>query len=492
MRSLGSLAIADAQSRDFARVSGDFNPLHLDPVAARRTRFGHTLIHGVHGTLKALDLLLDSRAVASALAGITVKYTRPVTQGQRLECFEQSLEDAVIRLELFADGSRCQIIDLTFVQGLAGCASPDIAFRQAWKESCDPVERPMASAKALAGSVALSWDAALMSALLPNATRYLPAHQLAVLMASSRIVGMECPGLHSVFAQLDIRFSDADTNASPEPVSQLEYRVRSIDPRIDRVELALQHATASGSLEAFFRPPPVQQASFKRVASMVEASEFCQQSALVVGASRGLGEVIAKLLAAGGARVMMTYAAGREDAERVSTEIGRERSPPDVCAYNVLDGVMPPGMAAFCATATHVYYLASPTISKRGGKQWDAQLFSRYSDFYVHGLATLLQQVLPDRSDNKTLQIFMPSTIFLEQYRKGFDEYIAAKSAAEAFARCMEKSHPECTVLAPRLPALLTDQTSSSKNGSDQRTVEVMLEQLRFVAASVDSGCMVG
>ncbi len=48
----------------------------------------------------------------------------------------------------------------------------------------------------------------------------------------------------------------------------------------------------------------------------VSANEFTGAAALVVGGSRGLGELTAKLLAAGGGRVTITYAYGEGDALR--------------------------------------------------------------------------------------------------------------------------------------------------------------------------------
>jgi Asp/Glu/hydantoin racemase len=44
----------------FAEVSGDFDPMHMDPIAARRTSAGDCVVHGVQSMLWALEELADS------------------------------------------------------------------------------------------------------------------------------------------------------------------------------------------------------------------------------------------------------------------------------------------------------------------------------------------------------------------------------------------------------------------------------------------------
>ena len=41
---------------DFAQASGDFNPVHVDPIYARRTLFGGQVVHGINLLLWALDI----------------------------------------------------------------------------------------------------------------------------------------------------------------------------------------------------------------------------------------------------------------------------------------------------------------------------------------------------------------------------------------------------------------------------------------------------
>ena len=62
-------------------------------------------------------------------------------------------------------------------------------------------------------------------------------------------------------------------------------------------------------------------------------SEFCSlvgKTALVTGASRGIGRAIAIELAAGGATVVVGYRSGQDEAEEVATEIGGRAVQADV------------------------------------------------------------------------------------------------------------------------------------------------------------------
>lgn len=100
-----SIRIAGSQSREFARLFGDWNPLHVDPVAARRTLFGGAVVHGMHATLAALDRFLAARGEARALAGLQVAYTA----GLRHD------EDA--RLAIEADGPDSDTLRLNAARG---------------------------------------------------------------------------------------------------------------------------------------------------------------------------------------------------------------------------------------------------------------------------------------------------------------------------------------------------------------------------------------
>ena len=96
-----------------------------------------------------------------------------------------------------------------------------------------------------------------------------------------------------MFQGLRLAFSDSSPG---EDVAA--YGVKKADPRFSRIELALESSWMSARLNSFHQPPRAQP-SYVDLAALVTPGEFSELRALVVGGSRGIGEVAAKLLAAG-------------------------------------------------------------------------------------------------------------------------------------------------------------------------------------------------
>ena len=83
--------IGPSQVFGYAELTGDFNPIHVDPVHASKTRFGRPIVHGTF-VLAELWPVLQRRFGARALQGmeVTVEFRRPVHVGDSVRV---SLED---------------------------------------------------------------------------------------------------------------------------------------------------------------------------------------------------------------------------------------------------------------------------------------------------------------------------------------------------------------------------------------------------------------
>ena len=101
----------------------------------------------------------------------------------------------------------------------------------------------------------------------------------------------------------------------------LKYRVVKSDDRFRRLHIEVSSGQLNGTLSAFVLPAPEQQLNTAAIKTRVPAGSFSSSCALIVGGSRGLGEITAKIIAAGGGHPIITYHQGAKDAESVAKDI---------------------------------------------------------------------------------------------------------------------------------------------------------------------------
>lgn len=77
--------ITDADVQDFARASGDYNPVHLDEAYAATTRFGKRIAHGMlTGSLISAVLGNDLPGHGSIYLGQEFRFKAPVFIGDTI------------------------------------------------------------------------------------------------------------------------------------------------------------------------------------------------------------------------------------------------------------------------------------------------------------------------------------------------------------------------------------------------------------------------
>ena len=97
----------------YARASGDFNPIHVDPAFAAKGPFGRTIAHGLMTLAFVAEMLNGWSGGAFDTAGeLDIAFIGPVFAGDTV-----AIGGTVERLETGADGSRHAIVRL---EGRAG------------------------------------------------------------------------------------------------------------------------------------------------------------------------------------------------------------------------------------------------------------------------------------------------------------------------------------------------------------------------------------
>lgn len=455
----------------FARFSHDFNPIHVDPIASRRLIYGQPVVHGVNAMLWALAAFAEGVVGPIRVQSLTCSFTKPVLLDEVVVAVVDTTAASKAIIRLRQGGLVVAKIVVSYVPRDAGTLETFQGERLAdppFREQPDLVaEKALVE---LAGGFAMVFDEELATTLYgPRLLATFGSQAIAEMTALTKVVGMHAPGLNSLFTEIQLKPATVDRQPN-----WVQYKTHEYDQRFRQLVVSCRSRTFDALLKAFYRPPAVSQSSYSVLKRGVAQTEFASQRALIIGGSRGLGEVTAKYLAAGGAQVLLTYSRGASDAQAIVQDIsvhgGIARSSPfDVTSFNAdalatLDEFAP----------TEIYYFATPFIFSGQKDLFAEGRLKQFMDFYLLGF----QQIVDHFSQRGAKRYFCPSSVALDELPATMGEYCVAKAAAEAYCAWVVKNKPEIRIAHPRLPRLSTDQTASIA-AADNGDTALMLELLR-------------
>ena len=451
----------------FAELSGDYNPLHVNALVARRLLFGAPVVHGIHSLLWALDGWLEERPEHVQLRSLEVAFPKPLRVGEEARVSVTPVGEGHVKIEVIGSESIVTGIDCEWDPSNQ---QPNQALDKQAPEKREPCVLPLEGIAGKSGVLELRFNPEAAAKMFPSLTKLVSPLQIAVLLSTTRLVGMECPGWHSVFSELKLAPQRGDDSAS------LKYEVTKFDRRFGMVLMKVSAPGLAGTIQAFVRPPAQEQITYLKAKQVVQGNEFSGQRALVIGGSRGLGEVTAKLLAAGGARVRITYHQGRAEAERIVHEIISNGGVADALQVDVLSASQNALGASLNQEApTHLYYFATPFIFAGNKGAFSTSLFHKFCDYYVTGFLNIMNSL----KGREVMKVFHPSSVAVEEMPPDMGEYAAAKMAAEVMCLNLEKNNRTALrIYKPRLPRMGTDQTASCFPVHNQDPVPIMLKHL--------------
>jgi NADP-dependent 3-hydroxy acid dehydrogenase YdfG len=286
---------------------------------------------------------------------------------------------------------------------------------------------------------------------------------------------MQCPGLRSIYSEFDLDFKAPLPSQTPV----LFWQVKNYDDRFLRTEIAITALGAQGSIVAMLRPGPRQQPSTEEIRRRLPHHEqFAGRNALIIGGSRGLGEICAKLLAAGGADVCLTYHRGKDDADVVVGDIRQAGGKAINFAYDVLSPTHNL-LSQFSSdwVPTHIYYFPTPPIFIANRNQFSPEIFEKFCQYYVNGFYacwSAVRAITPQK-----LVMLYPSSVAVETVYSNMGEYAAAKAAGENLCKFLVQTDRALQIKVARLPRLPSDQTLSLLEDDMEDPVEILLSQLQ-------------
>jgi len=463
MKTLRTFTIDD-QLR-FAKLSGDNNPMHTDPGFARRLMLGKIVVHGVHTLMWGLDIALAENKTLSHISQLKVKFAKAIGIDEEVS-LEWEWKGASLSLKAHVRHELAMTVRAVFKSESidAPLVSRSRFDKDVLPNDADSLEL------GLRENLQLTLDSSLCKSLFPELLSRLPDAQTAAILLTSKTIGMHCPGLHSIFSGISL-------TVPGERPEYARYELIDFDERFSFATLDFQTPLLTGTLTAFQRPKPVEQPDFSALSQMVENNEFNESRALVIGGSRGLGEVTAKLLAAGGADIRITYHSGKAEADKLCTEIAEHgRS----CSCFQLDISSPDqGMDAILEDGwlpTDVYYYPTPPIFQGTAGKFSQELFEQFCLFYVSAFSSILTRL---RETGSAFRVLYPSTVAVDELPPNMMEYAAAKTAGESICKSLSRQLGDLAITITRFPRLDTDQTVSLYPVRNEPPAPLILATLR-------------
>ncbi len=447
----------------FAQFSGDFNPIHLDQIEARKTIAGQPTVHGVHSFLWMLECLIQREE--SVFTNYNIRFANQLNLEQEVSAFWDR-ESKKLKLfgknDLIHVSVRCE--DPTSYGVIANKISPVTL--------SNPITQPI-DLDLSAVSVGDTFEnlcggkKELAASLFPYLTKALGEDVVYEIALLSSIVGMIVPGLHSLFLGLKITFKDG---ADDQIIT-----VNSKHELLGLIKLDYVGINLDAKIEAFFRPKSVTIPSCEDLSHQLPATlSMTGKKVLVIGGSRGLGAWVAKLVGISGGDVTITFNTGKDDAELVAQDIRSYGGICDCVHMNVSQDLK---VDVFKTTFDYLFYFATPKISMNKSSVFDEDLHEIFYNFYVRDFKKTVEFFVP----LGVSRVLYPSTMFIDDAKKEFKEYIKAKMEGEKVCDELSKNYP-VKVIKPRIPPVSTDQTLSLIPTVMENTIDIVLSILALMS----------
>jgi hypothetical protein len=237
------LTPTQAQFDRFAQLSGDTNPIHVDPDFAARSGFGRTV---AHGAMLTTWLLAAQGPQASASGATAIRFPAPAFAGEPLAPGQtQGGEPALIRQ---SDGEPVCILEQAASPGLPDTPGDTL-----------PAGVPLAPGMATHRRIGLGPQAreglaeVLPPALAGRLTGMLAGRAL-ILGGWSALLGIGLPGLGTNYLKQQTAWLAPESGPVPDGMIDLTVRITGLRPASRLVDLAtLATLPDSGAPVAFGR-----------------------------------------------------------------------------------------------------------------------------------------------------------------------------------------------------------------------------------------------
>jgi 3-oxoacyl-[acyl-carrier protein] reductase len=446
----------------FAQATGDRSSLHIDPQFARKTLFREPIAHGLLPVILLLGWIREHQhehaGPSIRLTEISCRFRAPVKIGESVH-----LEAEMHRI---SEERTSWSLSITHGSNRSLITSGKAIFTQSSNAWDAAGHRETLLAEDLCESAYLVSDLEIgMNDRLafwadPAAFRPLDGQLdlqfgkggrrdrfsdsgILALACLSTLVGMRLPGRYATFTDFDIRLPVEIDTARPVI---LGGTVANILPSGSRMRLDLAWAqgaetVGSGTATAVIGSSPPASTSAAEIRAVHLGYGIEEKVALITGASRGIGEAIAKTLAVCGALVVVHFFRGEQDARDIVKDITENGGRALAVQADITNETAVAAMFEKIESSLGpVDILVNNAVGDFTPKPLDEL---RSVDFLAElnvsllGMHTCCRMVLPHMRRQRWGKIINMGTIATETPVASQSKYIAAKSAVVGYTRSL-------------------------------------------------------
>lgn len=458
----------------FAELTGDFCSLHTNPSFARKTRFRGPIVHGLAPVL----LLLGRRCYENGERPIQLKhfacaFREPARIGDVLGLRMQTAQGP-FEIVRTADGA---VITAGLVQFTTADKSPPGEERLGSLQLAELEEAQLLGDELAVGlierirfraepasvrGVLRLLDAQLGGPKDPDAFN---DPNFTALLMTSPLIGMRLPGRFATFVDLSVYF---EGDISPREKGTLEGVITNLSRSNERVsiDLAWRQATktiATGAALSLARTVNTPSIGSEEVTTRHLDLGFKGKTALVTGASRGIGQAIARLLAAHGAFVVVHYFRGEEDAAETVEDIivhgGRAMAlGADLSSDESIDAMFAEIQTALGGVDILVNN-AVGDFTPKSTETLTRRDYMRELDVTLFGAHACSTRAIPHMKRRRWGKIINMGTIVTHVPVSGQNKYIVAKSALVGYTRSLASELVGDNIQVNMVAPAMTDTT---------------------------------
>jgi hypothetical protein len=447
---IGSKIFLNSDQKEFAEASKDYNKIHIDGIISRKLIFGSQIVHGVNTLLTALIFLSITKKNIK-IKNISCNFYKPIYLKKKINFYLNEKNN-----EYYIYVKSGNIVNSIFhINKLDLQLKLNIKYKNYKKN----IIKKINVKNILNHDCNLNFANKfflIKSNNFKTKNRYkkllniLSDREIKDILSLSFFVGMVCPGKYSLLAKINLNFE----KKQKVKCNDISFFINKFDKRINRVEINFSNSI-TGKIFAFKYNVSTQE-DLKNIKAKIKNKFLKTKKSIIIGGSRGLGELTSKILSSAGSDTLISYNYGINEAKKLKSDVIKfTKTKCKIMQINILNEnnfskLKKENMYDF------LFYYATPKINISNIKKFDSQLFKKFNDFYIFKFSKLCR--LLNKISNKKIKIFFPSTIFLNYKENYFKEYVLSKKMAERNIKYLNKKLHNIKIISYRLPIMDTDQ----------------------------------